>query len=138
MSRFIRRGRTAPAAVELAEDDGATDRRAFLRRSTGYAAAAAVPIALVGSADADASAARPANGVTVADPATQPDSPLMAYVQDAKAGTVVIMTGTTQRTVKDRELVRRLTTTTKKKQPKKRAKRKPHAKKKTHTTGKKG
>ncbi|WP_157260694.1 hypothetical protein [Patulibacter minatonensis] len=137
MSRFTRRGRMAPGPVLLVDDDS-TDRRAFLRRSGGYAAAAAVPVALIGATDADATASRPANGVAIKDPTTpQPDEPLMAYVHDAKAGTVVIMTGTTQRTVKDRELVRRLTTVTKKKPKakKRRAKRKPAKK---PTTSKKG
>lgn len=126
MSRFtLLRGRLAPASVELTPDDDATDRRSFLRATTGVAAAAAVPVALLaGSDDVDATAARPANGVSIANPTTaQPESPVMAYVHDAKAGTVVIMAGTTQRTVKDRELVRRLTVATKKKKPKKRARR---------------
>lgn len=137
MLRITRKGR--PVATETADPDVLTgsSRRSFLRASGGLgagAAAVALPAAF-GTATAGATAARPANGVTLPSPTTpQPAAPLMAYVHDAKAGTVVIMTGDTQRTVKDRELVRRLTTATKKKQPKKRAKRKPRR----PTTNRKG
>jgi len=101
---------------------------------------AAVPAAAVLAAPADATSARPANGTVAADPTgVPPDQPVMAYVQDARAGTVVIMTGTTQRTVKDRELVRRLTVVpTKRKRAKKRpAKRRPAARKPSATTSRK-
>jgi hypothetical protein len=137
MLRITRKGR--PTAIEAVDPDVTTgsSRRSFLRATGGLgagAAAVALPAAF-GTASAGATAARPANGVAAPSPTTpQPAAPLMAYVHDARAGTVVIMTGDTQRTVKDRELVRRLTTVSKKKKPKKRAKRRPRR----PTTSRKG
>ncbi|MDO9407833.1 hypothetical protein [Patulibacter sp.] len=137
--RLFRRGRLAAAPVDVLEDVGATSRRSFLRASGGYAAVAAVPTAAVLAAPAGATSARPANGVPTANPTgTPPTEPVMAYVHDAKAGTVVIMTGTTERTVKDRELVRRLTVATKKRKPKKRATRRRTTARRPSSTGRKG
>ena len=121
---------------------GGTSRRAFLRSSGGYAAGAAalvgVPTAvLLEASDAEAKVDRTTPPKAVANPTTPvPDEPVMAFIQDAKAGTVVIMSGTTQRTVQDHVLVGKLTHTpkpAKKKAKKTKAKRKP-----TATTKKKG
>ena len=99
-----------------------TSRRGFLRASGGYAAGVAtvvgVPAALLLEADADAAA--PA-GKAIANPTSPvPNEPVMAYVHDAKRGTVVIMHGEVERTVQDFALVDKLLHTPKK--PKKRAK----------------
>jgi hypothetical protein len=135
--RLSRRGRLAPAPVDVPEDAGATSRRSFLRSTGGYAAVATVPAAAVLAAPADATTAKPADGTVAANPTgVPPVQPLMAYVHDAKAGTVVIMTGTGERTVKDRELVRRLTVVPRKKK-KRPAKRRPAARRPS-TTGRKG
>lgn len=121
MSRFSI-ARPTPRAPET--DEGAqTDRRSFLR-ATGYVggatALAAVPIA-VAVPDARAATA-PAAGKVAPNPGGRvPEQPVMAYVHDAKAGIVVIMTGTTERTVKDRELVERLLTVPRKKRRRRRS-----------------
>lgn len=102
-----------------------SSRRSFLRTTGGVATVVAVPTAAVVMASpADATTARPANGARLPNPTTPvPDTPVMAYVHDRKAGTVVIMTGDTERTVKDRELVKRLTVVPPVKKKKRRAKR---------------
>ena len=120
-----------PQEPAVAPDAPGSSRRSFLRSSgeyaTGVAALVGVPTAAL--LDSDADAAVPAATV-VANPAgVPPVSPVMAFVQDAKKGTVVIMAGTTERTVEDRELVRRLLVVpTKPKKKKKQAKPKPKPK----------
>lgn len=107
---------------DAAEEQG-TSRRSFLRSSGGYATGVAAVIAAPAAVllEADAAAAATQDAKVVADPKTPvPDGPVMAYVHDAKKGTVVIMTGTTQRTVQDRALVEKLLHAPKK--PKKKAK----------------
>ncbi|UTI65155.1 hypothetical protein NBH00_02835 [Paraconexibacter antarcticus] len=104
VARLVGRPRQPPT------NSSGTSRRAFLRRSGGYAAGVAatvgVPTAVL--LEGDAQAAGPAPKV-VANPITPvPGGPVMAYVHDAKKGTVVIMSGTTERTVQDHDLVRRL------------------------------
>lgn len=99
---------------------GGTSRRAFLRSSSGYAAGAAaavgIPAAVLLETDAEAATVAPK---TVKNPTTDvPEGPVMAYVHDAKKGTVVIMKGTTERTVQDHSLVEKLLHAPKK--PKKR------------------
>jgi hypothetical protein len=160
MPWFTRRGPSAPAPVadpgtaaqrRDPADAGAVDRhaggagsdpadrssrRSFLRTSGGVATVVAVPTAAAAMASpADATTARPANGARLANPTTPvPDTPVMAYVHDRKAGTVVIMTGGTERTVKDRELVKRLTVVPpvkKKKRPAKRRRTTPTAPRRT-------
>lgn len=116
MPRFTRRRPNATTGSGDGTPD-ATDRRSFLRASGGLAAGAvvlAVPSGVLATS-ADAAPKTPAPGRPAADPETEaPDAPVMAYIHDRKAGTVVIMTGDKQRTVKDRELVRRLTVVPKK------------------------
>lgn len=89
-------------------------RRSLLQRAGLVAGTAAVPGAvLVATSDADAAAVAPAKAVK--DPTdAQPAAPIMAYIHDRKKGTVVIMNGDHQRTVQDKELVRRLTVIPKK------------------------
>jgi hypothetical protein len=117
MLKLNTRRRVVSASEQHASEAQGTSRRSFLRSSSGVIAIAAVPAAAIAapSAEAAAGAATP-----VANPATPaPSQPVMAYVHDAKHGIVVIMSGTTERTVRDRELVRRLLT-----KPKAKAKRK--------------
>ncbi len=97
-----------------------TSRRAFVRSSSGWAAGAAVtvgvPAAVLLETDAEAATVAPK---TVKNPTTDvPEGPVMAYVHDAKKGIVVIMDGTSERTVQDRALVEKLLHAPKK--PKKR------------------
>ena len=137
-SRTADRGRTAvprfvqrePRKAEVGDVPG-TSRRSFLRSSGGYAAGVAgviaVPAAVLLEVEADAAVPAPK---VVANPTSPvPDGPVMAYVHDAKKGTVVIMSGTTERTVQDHDLVQRLLHAPTKKKAK--AKRK-H--KRTHST----
>ncbi|MDO9357153.1 MAG: hypothetical protein Q7T55_25870 [Solirubrobacteraceae bacterium] len=102
-----------------------TDRRSFLRRSGGYAASAAlvgVPTAVVLESEAAAAAETPR---TTANPtAPPPVGPTMAYVHNVKEGTVVIVSGETQRTVRDRALVHKLLNAPAVKKPKTKPKRK--------------
>ena len=100
---------------DLTQGSDPLSRRRLFKRA-GYATtAAAIPGAvLVATTDADA-AAKVAAAKVVKDPTgPTPQAPLMAYVHDRKKGTVVIMSGETQRTVQDKELVRRLTVVPKK------------------------
>lgn len=100
---------------------GGTSRRAFVRASSGYAAGAAALVgvpaaALLEATDAEAKVDRTTSPKAVPNPTTPvPDEPVMAFIQDAKAGTVVIMSGTSQRTVQDHVLVGKLTHTPKSK-----------------------
>jgi hypothetical protein len=135
VARFVHR---EPHAAWL-EDEVGTSRRSFLRNTGGYAAGVAgviaVPAAVLLEVDADAAVPAPK---TVANPTTPvPDGPVMAYVHDAKKGTVVIMSGTTERTVQDHDLVQRLLhAPVKKKKAKAKAKRK-HKRTPATTTTKK-
>lgn len=127
---------------DAGEEPGGTSRRSFLRASGGYATGVAaivgVPAAVL--LEAETAGAAVEKPKVVPDPKTPvPDGPVMAYVHDAKKGTVVIMQGTTQRTVQDRALVEKLLHAPKK--PKKKAKKKAsQAKRRTtrKTTTKKG
>ena len=108
-----------------------SSRRAFLRSSGGYAAGAAALVgvpaaALLEATDAEAKVDRTTSPKAVPNPTTPvPDEPVMAFIQDAKAGTVVIMSGTSQRTVQDHVLVGKLTHTPKAKKTKAKKRRKP-------------
>lgn len=118
---------------------GGTSRRTFVRASSGYAAGAVavvgLPAAVLLETDAEAATAAPK---TVKNPTTDvPEGPVMAYVHDAKQGIVVIMDGTTERTVQDRALVDKLLRAPKKaKKAKKR--RRPRSKPVTATDRRKG
>lgn len=85
-----------------------TSRRSFLRSSGGAVATMAVPASAIVTSSADAATGAPRPVANPTSPA--PSHPVMAYVHDAKHGIVVIMSGATERTVRDPELVRRLLT----------------------------
>ena len=99
-----------PQEPVVVPDAPGSSRRSFLRSSGGYATgvAALVGVPTAALMDSDADAAVPAATVVANPTGVPPVSPVMAFVQDAKKGTVVIMSGTTERTVQDPELVRRL------------------------------
>lgn len=129
--RGIAHDPSVPVPSVDAEGDGSS-RRAFLRSSGGYAAGAAtlvgVPAAVLPDSEADAAVVAPKR---IANPKTPvPDGPVMAYVHDAKKGTVVIMSGTTERTVQDPALVAKLLHAPAKKKPKRKRSVKPKATKK--------
>lgn len=107
VARLVWQERRTP----LSKDDASgTSRRSFLRSSGGYAAGVAtivgVPTAVL--LEADAEAAAPAAKAVPNPTSPVPEGPVMAYVHNAKKGTVVIMSGTTERTVQDHDLVQRL------------------------------
>ncbi len=111
MLLLTRRNRVISAAGQDPAGPDGTSRRSFLRSSGGVAAVVAVPSAAVAIAVADAEAAsRPSAPARAIKNPTRPapDQPVMAYVHDAKRGVVVIMSGDSERTVRDHELVRRL------------------------------
>lgn len=108
-SAIRRLGRRGSRRAATAGDAAGTSRRSFLRSSGGYAtgiaAAVGVPAALLLDAEAEAAT----TPKVVANPTSSvPAGPVMAYVHDAKKGTVVIMSGTRERTVQDHDLVARL------------------------------
>ncbi|UTI64002.1 hypothetical protein NBH00_22010 [Paraconexibacter antarcticus] len=104
LARLAGRWRRPPVSAEAG-----TSRRSFLRSTGGYATGVAaivgVPAAVLLETDAQAAAA----AKSVANPTTPvPSGPVMAYVHDARKGTVVIMSGTSERTVQDHALVQKL------------------------------
>ena len=88
-------------ADETNEGSGVT-RLSFIKASAGVAAG----MAAVG-APAVASA-REETGVETEPSTPTPDEPVTAYVRDASRGEVTVLAGTSEKTYKDRALVRRL------------------------------
>jgi hypothetical protein len=84
-------------------DDGVT-RLSFLKSSAGVAAGAAM-IAVPGAV---AQAAEEKGGVPVTPSSANPREPVMAYVRDAARGEVTVMSGTHEKTYRDRALAKRL------------------------------
>lgn len=85
------------------EKTGGVTRWSFLKASAGAAAGAAavgVPIASAMSAEQD--------GAPVEPHGTTPREPVMAYVRDAERGEVTLMSGTSEVTYRDPNLVKRL------------------------------
>ena len=85
------------------EEKGVVTRLSFLKASAGAAAGAAavgVPIASAISTDQ--------KGVPVEPHGTTPREPVVAYVRDAERGEVTLMSGTSEVTYRDRNLVKRL------------------------------
>jgi hypothetical protein len=85
------------------EEEGRVTRLSFLKASAGAAAGAAaigVPVASAMSADQQ--------GVPVEPRGATPREPVVAYVRDADRGEVTLMSGTSEITYRDRNLVKRL------------------------------
>jgi TAT (twin-arginine translocation) pathway signal sequence len=78
-------------------------RRSFVKiagAATGAAALAAAPPIARGAVE---------EGAKQVDPtAAVPEEPVVAYIRDAKRGEVTVTAGTSERTYRDRALVRRL------------------------------
>ena len=108
MLNFRTRLHVISASAPQPPEGQGTSRRSFLRSSGGAVAIAAVPAAAIVASSADAATGAPKPIANPTSPA--PSQPVMAYVHDAKHGIVVIMSGSTERTVRDPELVRRLLT----------------------------
>lgn len=87
-------------ADETNEGSGFT-RLSFLKTSAGVAAG----MAAVG---VPAAAAREEAGVETDPSAPTPQEPVTAYVRDASRGEVTVLAGTSEKTYRDRVLVRRL------------------------------
>jgi hypothetical protein len=79
-------------------------RRAFLRGAGATAAAATVAVMVPGAASAASAASR----TEVDDGGPTPDGSVVAYVKDAKAGTVTVMAGEREVHVTDKALARKL------------------------------
>ncbi|MFL5823329.1 MAG: hypothetical protein ACJ764_07810 [Solirubrobacteraceae bacterium] len=87
---------------ERREEDGVT-RLSFLKASAAAAAGAAAigaPVAAVLSEEKAGTATEPTT--------PNPGEPVMAYVRDAKRGEVTVMSGTGEKTYRDKALVKRL------------------------------
>ena len=87
---------------ERTEDSGVS-RLSFIKASAGVAAgmaAASVPIA--------AAAARDQKGIEAEPSGATPSEPVTAYVRDAQRGEVTVLSGTGEKTYRDRALVKRL------------------------------
>jgi|SRR5690242_6211496 len=90
--------------TESKGQDGGVTRLSFLKSSAGVAAGAAM-VAVPGAV---AQAAEEKAGVPVAASSPNPHEPVMAYVRDAARGEVTVMSGTHERTYRDRALAKRL------------------------------
>ncbi len=89
-------------AAEKDEVSGVT-RLSFIKRSAGAAAgvaAASVPVA--------AARASEEAGVETEPSTPTPREPVTAYVRDARRGEVTVLSGTGEKTYRDRALVKRL------------------------------
>jgi hypothetical protein len=88
-------------AAETNEGSGVT-RLSFIKASAGVAAGvAAVGVPAAASAREEAA--------VETDPSTPtPQEPVTAYVRDASRGEVTVLAGTSEKTYRDRALVRRL------------------------------
>ena len=83
-------------------DDRAVTRLSFIKASAGVAAGAAA-VAVPG-----ASALAEERAVPTTPTSANPREPVMAYVRDAGRGEVTVMSGTHERTYRDRKLVKRM------------------------------
>ena len=87
-------------------EEGGITRLSFIKTATGVAAG--VGAAAIGVPGATASGATPQAAVPT-DPSTPtPPEPVVAYVRDAEAGEVTVVSGTSEATYRDRALVKRL------------------------------
>ncbi len=87
-------------AAEKTGASGVT-RLSFIKASAGAAAG----VAAVG---VPAAVARSRDGVETEPSSPTPDEPVTAYVRDAKRGEVTVVAGTSEKTYRDRALVKRL------------------------------
>jgi len=90
--------------TERKVQDGGVTRLSFLKSSAGVAAGAAM-VAVPGAV---AQAAEEKSGVPVAPSSPNPREPVVAYVRDAARGEVTVMSGTHEKTYRDRALAKRL------------------------------
>jgi hypothetical protein len=90
--------------TESKRKDGGVTRLSFLKSSAGVAAGAAM-VAVPGAV---AQAAEEKSGVPVAPSSPNPREPVVAYVRDAARGEVTVMSGTVEKTYRDRALTKRL------------------------------
>jgi hypothetical protein len=90
--------------TESKGQDGGVTRSSFLRSSAGVAAGAA----MIAMPTAVAQAAEEKTGVPVAPSSPNPREPVVAYVRDAARGEVTVMSGTQEKTYRDRALAKRL------------------------------
>lgn len=89
-------------AAEKTPDTGVS-RLSFIKTSAGVAAGMAtvgVPAAIAHR--------REENGVETEPSAPTPAEPVTAYIRDVKRGEVTVMAGTSEKTYRDRALVKRL------------------------------
>jgi hypothetical protein len=90
--------------TERKGQDGGVTRLSFLKSSAGVAAGAA----MIAVPSAVAQAAEEKGGVPVTPSSPNPREPVMAYVRDAARGEVTVMSGTHEKTYRDRALAKRL------------------------------
>jgi len=86
-------------------EDGGITRMSFIKTATGVAAG--VGAAAIGVPGAGAATDREA-AVPTEPSAPTPSEPVVAYVRDAEAGEVTVVSGTSETTYRDRALVKRL------------------------------
>ena len=91
-------------APEVDEGEGGFTRLSFLKVSAGAAAGAAA----IGVPIASAAISTGKDGVPVEPQGATPREPVVAYVHDAERGEVTLMSGTSEVTYQDRNLVKRL------------------------------
>jgi hypothetical protein len=84
-------------------EHGGLTRLSFIKASAGLAAGAAA-IAVPGAA----ALAAEEKGIAIEPSSPSPTEPVVAYVRDAERGEVTVMSGTGERTYRDRALTRRL------------------------------
>jgi hypothetical protein len=89
---------------EERREGGGITRLSFIK--TGAVAAAGVGAAAI--VPAAAAAAVEQKGVETEPSGPNPPEPVMAYVRDERQGEVTVMRGTSERTYRDRALVKRL------------------------------
>jgi hypothetical protein len=90
--------------TERRDEDGGVTRLSFIKSSAGVAAGAAL-LAVPGAV---AHAAEEKSGVPVTPSAPNPREPVVAYVRDPERGEVTVMSGTHEKTYRDRALAKRL------------------------------
>ena len=89
--------------TERRSQDGGVTRLSFLKSSAGVAAGAAMFAVPAAVAQAEEKA-----GLPVAPSSPNPPEPVVAYVRDAARGEVTVMSGTREKTYRDRALAKRL------------------------------
>ena len=88
-------------------EEGGITRLSFIKTATGVAAG--MGAAAIGVPGATAAAASTQEAAVPTDPSTPtPPEPVLAYVRDAEAGEVTVVSGTSETTYRDRALVKRL------------------------------